>query len=367
MGVPDLWILNPGSPPGFTANREGFGGLGVVTPGRGGFVYAALRHAEAQAGARALGWRVAISDRVLSRGARFSEHMARARSAPRILVSVSLQTREHDLALVSSLRRERPRARIMVTGVAVDRVSWGEGIRVWAAPTAFGAPAAFENETQGDRFADPASWLIPDWNRVALGRSRRPGLYLARGCTHGCRSCPYVIATGRRQLTREPARVAEEFARVSREARARRMVFRDPTFGLAAEATDELLERLAKGVRTPFEIESRAEHLDGRIEALARAGCVEIKLGLESDDPADLEAMGRFAPERATAQNVAGYLERSERVLAQAAEHGIAVRLFALRGLSAGGRPDLSRFAARARWFVEKDLMPLPAALGETS
>ena len=57
-------LVNPPSAPGTTANREGSGGLGAVTPGTGGFVYPPQTLAYTAASLREAGYAVAALDAV---------------------------------------------------------------------------------------------------------------------------------------------------------------------------------------------------------------------------------------------------------------------------------------------------------------
>ncbi len=157
---------------------------------------------------------------------------------------------------------------------------------------------------------------------------------LARGCDLACTYCPYVTATGRRMIVRPPAAVAAEFERQVARHRPKRVVFRDPVFGRAREESLDLLGRLAvlgAATPTPIEVETRPELLDHALaQKLARAGCVEIKLGIETIEEAALLA-SRRVPDAAAA---ARYPEAVGEALASARGAGIPVRAFVMSGLA---------------------------------
>lgn len=374
-GAPVL-LVNPPSPPGATVNREGFGGLGVVLPGRRfglwprGFVYPAHFLAEAAGMLESLGRPYCAGDCVLApvRGpAAVFGRLPETSAGNPVLVRAAAAALEHDLAWTAR-HFARGEAPVLLAGTAFERLG-GQVAAALPRAVASGAPTGFEAARRllglDPDPGPPDAWPFASWDRLPLGKGRRLPLFHGRGCVHACTWCPYVIATGRLHLVRSAERTAEEFAWQARRHRPRRFVFRDPVFGLDRPSSLDLLGRLA-GLpakhRAPFEIETRPETLDPPMsEALARAGCVEIKLGVETLEPAALVATRRIAE----AGEAEEYRRRVTAVLRDAAERRFAVRLYLLRGLPgstpAGDLASEAAFHGHPAVTVRPFVPPVPA------
>lgn len=352
-------LVNPTSPRGWVANREGFGGLGVATPGKKGFVYPSLRLAEAAGWLRNRGRRVVVLDYVLAT-LRSAARAALVR--PRaVIMQAAARTLDHDLREAARLKA-RHRCLLVVTGVGLEphRATVEErvpGALLSAGPTGFEAALLALGEEADP--GPPDTWPDARWSRLSLGRSRRLALYHGRGCFHACSYCPYRLATNGTHVVRSAGRTFDEFVAQVERWRPRRVVFRDPTFGLARGSTVDLLQRLAgRRVRTPFEVETRPELLDvGMLDALAEAGCVEIKLGVETFEAAPLIASGRVL-DHATAQ---AYRLLVENVLAECRRRELTVRGFVLSGLAeatADGDRETDAALAGVPLVHRKELVP---------
>jgi len=333
-------LVNPPPPEGKTVNREGFGGLGVVTAGGGGFVYPSQRLAEAAGLLRAEGYEVLGLDFVLRAGSA-RRAMRRRGMFHAAVVHVSVNNLEGDLDAARDVRDRVSGGPLVVTGVGLgahaamieERCA---GALVDAGVTGYGAALRVL-----DKDADPGApddWTDSCWETMPLASSRRLPIYHGRGCIHGCDYCPYVIATGRRHVLRSPDRTAREFAAQVARHRPKRVVFRDPVFGLDEQGTLELLARiggLGRRERARFEIETRPELLTAEmLEALSSSGCAEIKLGVETLEPAALLASGRVSDESEAVR----YAEVVEAALASAHAHGLKVRPYVMLGM-AGSTP----------------------------
>ncbi len=357
-------LVNPPSPEGRTVNREGFGGLGLVTSGAKGFVYPAQRLAEAAGWLRLKGRAPVGLDFVLE-SKRSSRALGKAAGVEALVVHVSSCNLAADLDWVEAVPESLRTARLVLTGVGLGHHESVVAERFPDAildhgPTGYSAARRALGE-DGDPGA-PDSWPHACWETMPLVRSRRLPVYHGRGCTYGCAYCPYVVGTDGRHLVRSAERVMDEVMTQSRRHRPKRLVFRDPAFGLDAEGTRELLELLTNRTgrdRLPFEVESRPELLpDPVLDALAAAGCVELKLGVESLEPRVLVATRRVADEG----EAASYRESVERVLAGATARRMVVRPFLMSQLP--GSTSAGEEAARAhvaRWAppVVKELIGL--------
>ncbi|ABF39878.1 Fe-S protein, radical SAM family [Candidatus Koribacter versatilis Ellin345] len=114
----------------------------------------------------------------------------------------------------------------------------------------------------------------------------------SRGCPYRCNWCAKPISGDRFHL--RPARlVAQELCELRTRFGADHAWFGDDVFALdhrwAAELADEV-ERI--GVRVPFKVQSRADLMTvSTVDALRRAGCAEVWMGVESGSQKVLDAM----------------------------------------------------------------------------
>jgi anaerobic magnesium-protoporphyrin IX monomethyl ester cyclase len=171
------------------------------------------------------------------------------------------------------------------------------------------SPVAVEPERDPDRFAFPA-WDLLDVERYRAAWSQVHGYFSlnmvsTRGCPFHCNWCAKPI-WGQRYAMRSPANVAEEMAAVKHTLSPDHVWFADDIFGLqpqwVVEFAHEVEEREAS---IPFMIQSRVDLMTEKaVAALARAGCVEVWLGVESGSQKVLDAMdkGTTLPQIRTAR-----------------------------------------------------------------
>ena len=132
-----------------------------------------------------------------------------------------------------------------------------------------------------------AAWMSAhgrlSWNMVS-----------SRGCPFGCNWCAKPIF-GRRYAQRSPECVVDEIARLRDAVRPDHIWFADDIFGLTARWLARFAgEVVARGVRTPFTIQCRADLLRPEVvAALAAAGAEEVWIGVESGSQRILDAMDK--------------------------------------------------------------------------
>jgi radical SAM superfamily enzyme YgiQ (UPF0313 family) len=155
-------------------------------------------------------------------------------------------------------------------------------------------------------FSPPISNLdqlpSPAWDLVDLKPYQRAwrqahgyfsiNLAASRGCPYRCNWCAKPIY-GSTYRTHSPDRVAAEMERLNALCRPDQIWFADDIFGLSAKWTREFaacVER--RDARVPFRIQSRCDLMTrDTVEALRRAGCIEVWMGAESGSQRVLDAM----------------------------------------------------------------------------
>ncbi|MGQ9586605.1 MAG: B12-binding domain-containing radical SAM protein [Anaerolineae bacterium] len=346
-------LVNPPAPSGFTANRDGAGGLGACTPGKGGFRYPPLALATAASLLRREGYGVRVVD-APGEGLTSEETLTRVPAEAEVwVVLASWATARADEAFLRLLRTARPGCKVLLLTSALDvwesqRVTaladaWllgdgdlcipqavaavREGMRGLLTPQALGLSGYAEDGRRRELAGLPApAWDLLPWEQAPFLTA-----LTSRGCPDGCAYCPYVVGQGRVFRPRPTPEVVEELASVARMFRPRRVILRDPVFARDGNRAAEMAEGLIRaGVRLNWECESRPEHFadEALLRLLRRAGCSSIKVGLESGDLALLVALGRAAPMEAGA-----YLETARRVIEMCQRVGLPCRPFVMVGL----------------------------------
>jgi anaerobic magnesium-protoporphyrin IX monomethyl ester cyclase len=113
-----------------------------------------------------------------------------------------------------------------------------------------------------------------------------------RGCPFHCNWCAKPI-WGQRYAMRSPDDVAAEMAHVKATHAPDHLWFADDIFGLRPDWTAEFGRAVAgRGAALPFQIQSRVDLItEAAADGLARAGCAEVWLGVESGSQRILDAM----------------------------------------------------------------------------
>jgi len=143
---------------------------------------------------------------------------------------------------------------------------------------------------------------MPAWDLVDMDAYRRAwmdahgyfslNLTASRGCPYRCNWCAKPVhGDAYRQYS--PDRVAAEMECVQELFAPDQLWFTDDIFGLSGKWTREFaacVER--RGVRIPFRMQSRCDLMTrNTVEALGRAGCIEVWMGAESGSQRILDAM----------------------------------------------------------------------------
>ena len=145
---------------------------------------------------------------------------------------------------------------------------------------------------------------LPAWDLVDIEQYRKAwvgahgrlswNVCASRGCPFGCNWCSKPMF-GRRFTQRTPASVAAELAELRRVVRPDHLWFADDIFGLTSPWLEAFArEVIARDAVIPFAMQSRVDLMTGpAVAALAKAGCEEVWLGVESASQAVLDAMDK--------------------------------------------------------------------------
>jgi radical SAM superfamily enzyme YgiQ (UPF0313 family) len=195
------------------------------------------------------------------------------------------------------------------------------------------------HEPEREKIANLDELPIPARHLLQNSAYRFPGLdgpvttvKSSRGCPLDCSFCGYTLAQGLRFRFRSPAHVLAELVDLSRTHGLRHVVFRDPIFTTRKDRVKEICEGiLREKLDLEWQCETAVKTLDRPlVEAMAKAGCKHISLGVESGN-VEIQKKhcgGKLLDARKTAVDV----ERCEEVFRACRENGIETRAFCMIG-----------------------------------
>jgi radical SAM superfamily enzyme YgiQ (UPF0313 family) len=116
----------------------------------------------------------------------------------------------------------------------------------------------------------------------------------SRGCPYRCNWCAKPIS-GDRFHVRSAEAVAEEICELKNSCGAEHVWFGDDIFALNHHWVEQFASEIEKrNCRLPFKIQARADLMsDQTVDALQRAGCNEVWMGVESGAQKVLDAMDK--------------------------------------------------------------------------
>ena len=116
----------------------------------------------------------------------------------------------------------------------------------------------------------------------------------SRGCPYRCNWCAKPI-WGDTYHCRSAAQVAEEMREIKQRFHPDQIWFADDIFALSQQWTGEFADAVElAGARIPFKMQSRCDLMTRpTVDALARAGCSEVWMGVESGAQEILDAMDK--------------------------------------------------------------------------
>ncbi len=347
----NVLLINPPSPEGTTANREGVAGLGVLYPSPEGFLYPAHTLASVASVLRQAGYRAMVLDMASWQATPLlPARIIKTQNWDSVIIFMSHVTMEYDLEFARFLRQLSGCPPITLVGPATRNLPPDLG-GVPADTIILGEPedALSEGRDQLLSWSEkgipviirgPGCGLVeeldtipyPAWDLVPSGKGGFLTVFGSKGCDRRCGYCPYVIAQGDRLRARSVDSIVEEVDWLAENFPVRRVMFRDIVFARDDERVVALCEKLLKPKRPAIQWECESHPLDFRPELLTlmrRAGCVEIKMGLET---AHVDLLQRWS--RVGTPDEAGiYLDRVASILQTCSRIGMRCRLFLMVGV----------------------------------
>lgn len=136
----------------------------------------------------------------------------------------------------------------------------------------------------------------PDWSIANIPYYNSFTIKASTGCSLGCPHCPYYKYQNNIFIPRDTANVLKEIKWLYEEYRIDYFLFRDPCFTYNMTRTKELVKGI-KELNLPIEwgCETRIEFLNkSLIKQMKKAGCHNIRMGVEAVSPDILKRAGRL-------------------------------------------------------------------------
>lgn len=177
-----------------------------------------------------------------------------------------------------------------ITTLELARASDARGIAgtTWRARDGTSVREADRAPIQDLADLPPYAWhLLPsiaEYKRVTGAEDGLVPIDSGRGCVYDCSFCTIGRFWSRRSRVLPAQRLADEIEALASIEGAKSAYLCHDLFGAHRSHALELCRELvARGVRVPFEVRARADHLDRELlDALARAGGYRVLLGIES-------------------------------------------------------------------------------------
>lgn len=148
---------------------------------------------------------------------------------------------------------------------------------------------------------DPPVLIPPSRRDLARYAVSLLGIYPARGCPYSCNFCSVIKIAGR-QVRSQPVETTLASLHAARAAGVRFVMFTSDNFNKYSEARTLLEAMIGEKIRLPFfvQCDAQIERQEDFIDLLARAGCFQMFVGVESFHGETLRAAHKFqnSPER---------------------------------------------------------------------
>lgn len=199
---------------------------------------------------------------------------------------------------------------------------------------------AYGGERRWQERLDPPVIVPP--HRRDLRRYAAPllGIYPARGCPYLCNFCSVIKIAGR-SVRSQPVATTMASLRAARAAGVRWVMFTSDNFNKDPQAPALLEAMIAERVRLPFfvQCDTQIERQEAFLGLLARAGCFQLFVGVESFSREALRG----------AHKLHNRPERYARIVELARAHGITTHFSSILGFPTDTEATIAEHLARLR------------------
>ena len=144
-------------------------------------------------------------------------------------------------------------------------------------------------------------WELLPYKKYAIPRSSNAGplaflpMLTSRGCPFGCHYCPYPLGQGLPFRFRSPKNVVDEIEHLVKDLGIEYILFRDPMFSLRQDRVVEICNEITRrGLVFKWKCETRPDCVDEiTLRAMSAAGCNGINFGVESAEMQIQKNVGR--------------------------------------------------------------------------
>ena len=143
----------------------------------------------------------------------------------------------------------------------------------------------YGQEQRWQQTLEPPVLIPPSPRDLKRSVTRLLGVYPARGCPFTCNFCSVIKIAGRK-IRSQPIETTLETLRRAIAAGVKSIFFTSDNFNKYPEATELLKAMVEENLRIPFMVQcdTQLQKQEELIDLLARAGCFQIFLGVESFD-----------------------------------------------------------------------------------
>ncbi len=155
-------------------------------------------------------------------------------------------------------------------------------------------PTYGEDGRWGERL-DPPPLLPPSRRDLRRYAVRMLGVYPARGCPYTCNFCSVIKIAGR-QVRSQPVATTIASLKAAASAGVRLIMFTADNFNKYPEVKQLLQAMIEERIRLPFfvQCDTQIERQENLVELLARAGCFQMFVGVESFQREALRGAHKF-------------------------------------------------------------------------
>jgi radical SAM superfamily enzyme YgiQ (UPF0313 family) len=187
---------------------------------------------------------------------------------------------------------------------------------------------------------DPPPLVPPSRKNLSRYAMKMLGVYPARGCPYTCNFCSVIKIAGR-QVRSQPISTTIASLKAAKKAGVQFILFTADNLNKYAEVKPLLEAMIEEQIRLPFfcQVDTQIARQEDLVELLARAGCFQIFVGVESFSREVLRAAHKF-------QN---YPDTYGRIIDLCRRNGIVTHFSNILGFPGDGEGEILDHLAQLR------------------